>query len=141
MLRRERSLHRLLESLERETIVALNFYLLAWPQRAIRTYKEKRRSIEKVRRYSNVSARHTNARPGTYPRGASNHRLGVTAMRMKQKHGNFRGVTLWSFAILMLCALAPYAVGAAQINVMLNEWDAAVALGLTLIMAAGRNRK
>ena len=62
-------------------------------------------------------------------------------MRMKQKHGNFRGVTLWSFAILMLCALAPYAVGAAQINVMLNEWDAAVALGLTLIMAAGRNRK
>jgi hypothetical protein len=62
-------------------------------------------------------------------------------MRMKQKHGNLRGVALWSLAILMLCALAPNAVGGAQINTMLNEWDAAAALGLTLIMAAGRDRK
>jgi hypothetical protein len=56
-------------------------------------------------------------------------------MRMKDWRRH-RGVALWIWMALVLCALAPEAVAGGQVPAMPSLWATATALGLMLITAA-----
>ena len=56
-------------------------------------------------------------------------------MRMKDWRRH-RGIALWIWMALVLCALAPEAVAGGQVPAMPSLWATATALGLMLITAA-----
>ena len=56
-------------------------------------------------------------------------------MRMKDWRRH-RGIALWTWMALVLCALAPEAVAGGQVPAMPSLWATATALGLMLITAA-----
>jgi len=56
-------------------------------------------------------------------------------MRMKDWRRH-RGIALWIWMGLVLCALAPEAVAGGQVPAMPSLWATATALGLMLLTAA-----
>ena len=61
-------------------------------------------------------------------------------MRLKD-HRGLRGVALWIWVALVLCALAPEAVASGLISTMPSLWATATALSLLLITVASANQK
>jgi hypothetical protein len=61
-------------------------------------------------------------------------------MRLKDYRG-LRGVALWIWVALVLCALAPEAVASGLISTMPSLWATATALSLLLITVASANQK
>jgi hypothetical protein len=61
-------------------------------------------------------------------------------MRMKDWRRH-RGIALWIWMALVLCALAPEAVASGLIRTTPSLWATATALGLTLITAVSTNQK
>ena len=61
-------------------------------------------------------------------------------MRLKAIRGP-RGIALWTWVTLVLCALAPEAVASGLISPTPSLWATATALGLMLITAVSANQK
>jgi hypothetical protein len=61
-------------------------------------------------------------------------------MRLKHIRG-LRGIVLWIWVALVLCALAPEAVASGLIRSTPSLWATATALGLMLITAVSANQK
>jgi hypothetical protein len=61
-------------------------------------------------------------------------------MRLKAIRGP-RGIGLWTWVALALCALAPDAVASGLIRTIPTLWATATALGLMLITAVSANQK
>ena len=59
-------------------------------------------------------------------------------MRLKDLRG-LRGIALWTWLALVLCALAPEAVASGLIRTTPSLWATATALGLMLITAVSTN--
>jgi hypothetical protein len=61
-------------------------------------------------------------------------------MRMKDNRG-LRGIALWTWVVLVLCAFAPDAVASGLISTMPSLWATATALSLMLITVVSANQK
>jgi hypothetical protein len=61
-------------------------------------------------------------------------------MRLKD-HRGFRGIGLWIWVALVLCAFAPEAVARGLISTMPSLWATATALSLMLITVVSANQK